>query len=289
TPNKEKQSYVVNFSMNSGNIQKAELIINSLIEQYNKDVMEDKTRLSKATTQFIDSRLELISKNLAEADSKVADYKDKNNLVDMSSEVQLYMQNASENERKLVEYQTQLRVADMMGASINSNSGNLLPSNLGVNDPSIETSVKSYNDLVLERDDLLKSATPDNPVVQNLNKNIEELGNSLKISLNNYRQGIQSNVNSLQSQKNRFEGKLNQLPNQERGFKDISREQQIVESLYLFLLQKREETEIKASATPAILKVIDEAYGSNVPVSPKKIIILLGAILGGILIPFAIL
>src|SRR5690606_33638835 len=92
-----------------------------------------------------------------------------------------------------------------------------------------------------------------------------------------------------QGQKNKFEGKLNQLPNQERGFKDISREQQIVESLYLFLLQKREETEIKASATPAILKVIDGAYGSTIPVSPKPPIVIFVALIGGFLIPFAIL
>src|SRR5690606_21652352 len=203
-PNKEKQSYVVNYSINSGNISKAKLILNSIIDQYNKDVTDDKTRISKATTQFIDSRLDLISKNLAEADSKVADYKDRNNLVDMSSEVQLYMQNASENERKLVEYHSQLRVAEMMGSAINSNSGGCMPANLGVDDASIQNTVKSYNDLVLERDDLLKSATPDNPIVQNLNKNINELGSSLKISLNNYKQGLQSNVNSLQSQKNKF-------------------------------------------------------------------------------------
>jgi capsular exopolysaccharide synthesis family protein len=289
TPNKEKQSYVVNYSMNSGSITKAELILNSIIDQYNKDVTDDKTRISKATTQFIDSRLDLISKNLSEADSKVADYKDRNNMVDMSSEVQLYMQNASENERKLVEYQTQLRLADMMGSAVNINTGNLLPTNIGLDDQSIQNTVKSYNDLVLEREDLLKSATPDNPIVQNLNKNINELGSALRTSLSNYRQVLQSNVTAVQSQKNKFEGKLNQLPNQERGFKDISREQQIVESLYLFLLQKREETEIQAAATPAILKVIDEAYGSDKPVSPRKGIVLLGALVAGFLIPFGIL
>src|SRR5690606_39092092 len=281
TPNKEKQSYVVNYSMKSGNIEKAELILNSIIDQYNRDVTEDKTRISKATTEFINSRLNLISKNLSEADSKVADYKDRNNMIDMSSEVQLYMQNASENERKLIEFQTQLRLAEMMGSAVNSNTGNLLPTNIGLEDQSIEATVKSYNDLVLERDDLLKSATPDNPIVQNLNKNINVVGSSLRSSLNNYRQVLQSNVSAVQSQKNKFEGKLNQLPNQEKGFKDISREQQIVESLYLFLLQKREETEIQAAATPAILKIIDDAYGSDKPVSPKKSIILLGALFAG--------
>src|SRR5690606_1233206 len=122
-----------------------------------------------------------------------------------------------------------------------------------------------------------------------LNKNIGDLGRTLKISLSNYRQVLQSNVNSLQNQKDKFESKLNQLPNQERGFKDISRQQQIVESLYLFLLQKREETEIQAAATPAILKVIDEAYGTDEPVAPKKSIVLLGSLILGFLIPLGIL
>ncbi len=126
-PNKEKQSYVVNFAMNSRSIEKAELLLNSLIDQYNKDVTEDKTKVTRATSDFIDSRLELISKDLSSADTKVADFKDQNNLIDMNSEVQLYMQNASENERKLIEYQTQLRLAEMMGGAIRGSKGNLLP------------------------------------------------------------------------------------------------------------------------------------------------------------------
>src|SRR5690606_1989837 len=110
------------------------------------------------------------------ADSKVANFKDNNNMVDMSSEVQLYMQNASENERKLIEFETQLRLADMMGGVITGDEGALLPSNIGLNDQSIQGTIKNYNDLILERDDLAKSATPNNPVLQNLNKNIGDLG-----------------------------------------------------------------------------------------------------------------
>src|SRR5690606_38469080 len=114
TPNKEIQSFLVNFSMDYPLIAKAELILNSLIEQYNQDVTYDKAQVTRATSKFITSRLELISRDLAEADSKVADFKDRNSLMDMQEEARLYMQNATENERKLVEYQTQLSLADMM-------------------------------------------------------------------------------------------------------------------------------------------------------------------------------
>src|SRR5690606_2181082 len=99
---------------------------------------------------------------------------------------------------------------------------------------------------------------------------------------------LQGNIDALESQKRKFEGRLNQTPSQERWFKDISRQQQIVETLYLFLLQKREETEIKAAATPANLKIVDHAYGSWVPVAPRKMIIMLRALIVGFLIPFAV-
>src|SRR5690606_34734959 len=102
TPNKEPQSFLVNFSIDYPLISKAELVINSLIDQYNQDVTYDKAQVTRATSTFINSRLELISKDLEEADTKVADFKDKNQMTDMQAEARLYMQTATENERQLV-------------------------------------------------------------------------------------------------------------------------------------------------------------------------------------------
>src|SRR5690606_29233219 len=226
TPNKEAQSFLVNFSMDYPLIAKSELILNSLIDQYNQDVTYDKAQVTRATSKFITSRLELISRDLSEADSKVADFKDRNSLMDMQEEARLYMQNATVNEQKLVEYQTQLSLADMMREATTTTDYSLLPSNIRLSDPSIQANINNYNELVLERDDLLKSATPDNPVVRQLNNNIAQINKNLQISLDNYRKVLQGNVDALQGQKSKFEGKLNQLPNQERGFKDISRQQQ---------------------------------------------------------------
>jgi uncharacterized protein involved in exopolysaccharide biosynthesis len=117
-PNKEKQSFIVNLSINHANRDKASLILNSLIQQYDIDATEDKIKITRATSDFINNRLALITRDLSSSDSRVADYKDRNNLVDMSSEVQMYMQNASENERKLIELQTQLKLADMMRETV---------------------------------------------------------------------------------------------------------------------------------------------------------------------------
>ncbi|MDR2223718.1 MAG: polysaccharide biosynthesis tyrosine autokinase [Flavobacteriaceae bacterium] len=288
-PNKEKQSFIVNFSMQSPLRAKAELILNSLIEEYNTDVTLDKGKITKATSDFITSRLEIVSKDLSSADSDVAVFKDRNNIIDMQSEANLFMKTATDNEIKLLDYETQLSLAKFMSESVRQNTIELLPSNIGLNDTSIEETISNYNKLVLEREDLLRSAKENNPVVVNINNNLNDLKRNLDKSLNNYRKGLQMNVNTLQSQKNSLQGKLNKIPVQEKGFKNIARQQQIVESLYLFLLQKREETEIKAAATPANMKVIDAAYGSDIPVAPKKAIILLAALILGFLIPFAVL
>ena len=288
-PNSERQSFLVNFSMDYPLIDKAELIVNSLVDQYNQDVTYDKAQVTRSTSAFINSRLKLISKDLEDADSKVADFKDRNQLTDMETEARLYMQNATANEQQLVEYQTQLSLADMMRETAVSGEYNLLPSNIGLTDPSITANIQKYNDLVLERDDLLKSATPDNPVVQQLHRNLAQVRNTLKTSLDNYRKVLQGHVDALQSQKSKFETRLNEIPNQERGFKDISRQQQTVETLYLFLLQKREETEIKAAATPANLKIVDAAYGSPKPVAPRGLVVLFGSLIFGFLVPFSVL
>src|SRR5690606_25310351 len=137
----------------------------------------------------------------------------------------------------------------------------------------ITAATQKYNQLILERNAALQHSTEKSPIVQNLNYQIEQLESTLKTSLQNYRQTTQIAVNKIQQQGGTIDSKLSAFPNQERIFRDISRQQQIVEAIYLFLLQKREETEISNAATPSNIKVVDSAYGSDVPVSPNKRII----------------
>ena len=142
---------------------------------------------------------------------------------------------------------------------------------------------------MLERDDLLKSASEQNPVVITLNQSILESDKNIRQSLKNYQRVTQLALNSIQQKANEIKSRINSIPNQEQGFRKIARQQQIVESLYLLLLQKREESEVKAAATPDNLKIIDAAYGNNVPVSPKKSIVLIGALIVGVVLPFIII
>jgi len=280
SPSKELQSYVVNFSMLSTLDKKAELVLNSLIDTYNADLTNDKLRMTRATSEFINKRLLLISKDLSGADEQAAEFKSNNSMVDMATEAGVFLNNASENDKKVLEYRTQLKLVDHMSDFLkNQEVGKLLPSNIGLQDASIGTAISAYNKLVLERDDLLKSASDKNPAVVAINENIAESDKNIRQSLQNYQKVTQLALNSIERKSNEIKGRISSIPNQEQGFKKISRQQQIVESLYLLLLQKREESEVKAAATPDNLKIIDAAYGNGIPVSPKKSIVLLGAVI----------
>lgn len=290
SPNTEKQSYIINFSFTGPSIEKSTLILTDLISQYYNDVSSDNSKVTQSTSNFINSRLELIGKDLDIADKKVQDYKSSNNMTDLGAESTLNLKTLSEADKEVLEKRTQVQLVDFMRSSIRNNSNlQLLPTNVGLTDLSIEKNLAEYNKLVLERDDLLRSSTVENPVVKNINDNIKSLHRNLLVSLDNYHSVLQLSLRSAESKMNQLERKASTIPGKEFGFREIARQQQTVESIYLFLLQKREENEIKASAKPDILKVIDPAYGSTIPVAPKKMIVLLGALILGLIVPFAAL
>ena len=286
-PNSDKTSKIINFSIVGAVPEISKKIINDLIDTYNKDILYDNNRLTQATSEFINNRLKIISVDLSGVDRSLEQYKVNNKITDVTSEASIFLANASDNDKKLLESTTQLQLVDYMNEALNSNKADLLPSNLGLSDVSITQEIDTYNKLVLSKEDMLKSVTKEHPNVIQLQEQINNVKRNLKNSLGIYKNNTQLTVNSIQGKQNQIAGKIQKVPSQERGFRDISRQQQIVESLYLFLLQKREENEIKAAATPENIKIIDFAYENKTPVSPKKNIIYLGALILGFIIPFS--
>jgi uncharacterized protein involved in exopolysaccharide biosynthesis len=270
-----KESNAISLKLTDVNFEKAIDILNNLIDQHKKDAIYDKNVVSKNTSLFINERIKYITEELLGVEKGAESFKKANDLVDVTSEVGIFLENASENEKLIVKNETQIKLSEFVINYLHNNgsSSDLIPSNLGLSNPSIEKTIDAYNELVLERNRLLKNSTEKNPIIQNLDGQIYGMQKGIRSSLNNMNEALKIENRSLEKQERAIKQKINEVPRFEREFREIQRQQQIKESLYLYLLQKREETELSLAVTISNSKTIDAAYSSEQIISPKKQII----------------
>ncbi|KQC34050.1 hypothetical protein AAU57_12450 [Nonlabens sp. YIK11] len=283
-----KRGSVIDLSISDPVPSKAAAILNQLITEYNKDATEDKNIVAKNTVEFIEDRLATIELSLDSVEIKKENFKRENNLSDIAAEAGLNLQSSAEYTSLQIEAQTQLRIArDLRAYMASLNDTEYIPANLTLGSNSVNEIINEYNQLLLTYNQRLETATQLNPIVQELQDQLSKLRSSINASLNSYIQSLEVRLGSISSQNNRIEGRLGEIPATERTARDIERDQTIVEAIYLYLFQKKEETAISLAVTAPKAKVVDSAWISDQPISPKPKIVLLGALIVGLLIPFA--
>lgn len=284
-----KESSVVVLSMNDTYPSRSTAILNSLIDVYNEVWVDNKNRAAINTTEFINERLVIIEKELATVEDALKKYKSSNNLTDVKAVAQTYLDESSHYATKAFEVNNQLSIAQFIKDYLNdpSNSMNLIPSNLGLTNSSVEAQIKEYNSMVLQRDRLLTGSGDRNPLIADLNTALASIRSAILRSIENLISTLELQLAKINSQEKQILDRMSSSSGQELQLLSIERQQQVTQNLYMFLLQKREENELAALVNVGNTRVIMTPNGSSNPVAPNKMMVLFAAMVIGFGIPFA--
>ena len=265
--------------------------INHLIDVYNQDANDEKNEVARKTAQFIDERLSIIDKELGSADSELARFKQQSGLTDLASDAQLALHENSQYQQLFTENVTQINLVHSLQDYINNpkNDQDIIPANVGLQNQSLTTVIDEYNKLIMERKKLLRTSSENNPAVVKLNATIEVMKITVKTTIASVLDGLKIQKNEIERQVHKFQGRISSVPQHEKEFLNKSRKQEIKATLYTMLLQKREENAITLAVTASNGRIIEKPLVEKVPVSPKKGIFFLVAIIVGTAIPMVVL
>ena len=262
--------------------------LNELLKCYNDDANEDKNEVAMKTGDFIKARIDDIRGELDVTEGELEQYKKSSELINLSNDATTALSNRTEYQKKQVEFETQLNLINALVNYVNNpaNAMQVIPANLGLADAGLNATISRYNDAVLQRNRLLKSSSEDNPYVQRITAELEEMWPTIKMNLDAIRNDVMTQKSSADRQYGMYSSRISSTPTQERALTNMSRQQEIKANLYLMLLQKREENYISLASTAAKARLIDSPQLRG-KISPNNKMIWLIALLLGLALPLA--
>lgn len=284
------RSDILKLSIKGESKELSEKTLNTLTTVFNNDGIKDRQLVSERTVDFIDNRFHFLAEELDSIEIDRQEFKQDNRIVDIQTDAQIGIEQRTKSEEEVFALENQLELSKLLTNSLtNQTESDLLPANIGIENVSINGLISDYNTAVINRDKLIRSGGENNPMVQLAIAEVQNLKSSIDRSLKAYSAQVTASLNQLKTKNRRLAGRVSQIPEQERLFKAIDRQQKIKESLYLLLLQKREEAAINLAITEPSIKEVELALSSMRPISPKPTIVYAGALLAGLLIPFGVL
>ncbi len=282
-----KEASVVDLTIVDGSPRRAEDVLNTMIQVYNEDWILSKNEVALASSDFIDERLTSLSKELSDVDSEISDYKSDNQIPDLIASATINLNEEQNARTALMSLNNDLQLAKYLKDYVEKNDSpsKTLPTNLGMQNQVLDAQITAHNALVRNRNSMVDASSVDNPLVQSIDAQIEDSRNSILASLDNQIKIISQEIASVNKEKLSFEKKLASNPEQARYLLSVERQQKVKESLYLYLLQKKEENQLNQAFTPYNTRIIARPNGDTDPTSPNAVAIILMAFIMGLAIP----
>lgn len=287
----EKGSTIINLTYKDLSTSRAEQVLTLIIQVYDNKLMQEKYLATKHTSQFIDSRLRLLEVDLERVDDSISVFKSRYGITDLDRVSDIYLRQQSESDTEIMRLMSQKEMAGYILELLEDNSpkNQLLLTNPGITNSGIEAQITMYNNMVLELLSHMKYTSDQNPLIIHQQEQLANLRSKILANTSNYIHSIDIQLESLIDYHNEATDKVTSNPSQAKYLESIEREQKVKESLYLYLLQKKEENEISITHKSANIQIIDIPHGSGKPVSPKRLQTLIAALFLGLLIPVTIL
>ena len=289
-PNK-KVTNMANISLADENVLRGIDYVNALVDAYNQRANDEKNAEARKTDEFVNARLAMVDAELGSSDAAWENSKKNFQITDPQVDAEEVMTKKGEYEAQMVSFGTQIQLQDYLNEYINNpaNLYELIPVNVGVYGGDALPMVSQHNELINQRRELLKSVSEKSPMVQKLTQSIQELHPNIQTAMKRDRQSLMIKKNTVESQYNKYMGRVSSAPKQERVLTEIGRQREIKQAVFLLMLQKREETAMELANITDKGKLIDPPApepGSN---KPQKKMVLLVALFLGALLPVGIL
>jgi tyrosine-protein kinase Etk/Wzc len=284
-----KQASILSLTLTDEVPEKGKEIINKLVEVYNKEAVEDKNAIASNTISFIDERLKYLSTELTGVEKGVESFRQKYDVADVRSQISQSLADVSEYNKQAADYGIQLAALESISEYISNKAyqDQLVPSTLTVQSVTLSGLITKFNELQLERERQLRTNQSSNPIVESLSEQLTNLRTNILANIASTKNNVLAAQRSLQAKSGQSGSKIQRVPTIERGLEEIKRQQELKRSLYLYLLQKREEAALSLAANVSSARIIDPAIAGDNPVSPQKPAVVVLALMLGLGLPFA--
>ena len=287
----DEQSTIINLKYQDVSPERSEKVLNTIIQVYNDRWINDKRLMANSTARFIDDRLLLIDKELSHVDDSISTFKARHEITNLEQASGLYLQQQTESEAEILKLSNQMHMAQYILDILNDSKSRykLLPVHTGLASGEAGEQIAQYNALLLKLKNSLEGTSTQNPIIIRQEDQLKEIRQNIIASVSNYIKTLQIQIGTMEGYNADVKEKVVSSPEQAKRLLAVERDQKVKESLYLYLLQKKEENEISMTYTPVPTQIIDMPHGASYPTFPNKKNIVLAALLIGLLLPAAVL